>query len=65
MTSDELVDFADTIKSKEDFSKFVFYFIEDFLDNKEEWENNDLSGFLSGLSLFVHDIDGYYKNMNE
>lgn len=62
MTGDELVEFAETIKSKEDFVKFMSFYLEDFSKNREEWDNADLASYLAGLTGFVTNMDGYYKN---
>lgn len=61
MTGDELVDFAEAIKSKEDFVKFMECYLEDFHSNIDEWDNQDLASYLAGLKGFIINMDGYYK----
>lgn len=65
MTGDELFDFAAAVKSRIDFIKFVEYLNEDCRERRNEWQNDDLSGFLSGLSGFANDMNGFYRNMGE
>jgi hypothetical protein len=65
MTSDELFDYAKTVKSREDFVKFTESLNQDFNKNKQEWENIDLQGFLGGLSGFAKNMGGYYRNSGE
>jgi len=65
MTGDELVEFAESIKSRDDFLKFMRFYVEDFQVNKDEWENTDLASYLFGLNGFVGSMDGYYKNKGE
>jgi ribosomal protein S17E len=38
MTSDELFDYAKTVKSREDFVKFTESLNQDFNKNKQEWQ---------------------------
>ena len=65
MTSDELFDFAASVKDRQDFVKFIEYLNADCRERRSEWQNDDLSSFLSGLSGFTNDIGGFYKNMGE
>ena len=65
MTSDELFDYVKTVRTREDFTKFVEFLNEDFHAKKDEWENVDLESFLGGLAGFARNMAGYYKNMGE
>ncbi|WP_433851514.1 DUF7660 family protein [Stenotrophomonas nitritireducens] len=65
MTSDELFDYARTVQTREDFTKFVDLLSKDFQAKKDEWENVDLESFLGGLSGFARNMGGYYKNMGD
>ena len=65
MTGDELFDFAASVKDRQDFIKFIENLNADCRERRDEWQNDDLSGFLSGLSGFANDIGGFYKNMGE
>jgi hypothetical protein len=62
---DQLVDYAKTIKSKEDFSYFLKCLIQDYKQNQNEWENSDLASYLEGINGFTSDMSGYYKNLGE
>ena len=65
MTSDELFDYAKTVRTRDEFVKFVEFLNEDLHAHKDEWENVDLQSFLGGLSGFARNVAGYYKNMGE
>lgn len=65
MTRDEFYDFRDKVISRDDFLKFMEYFIDDYRDHKNAWDNNRLEDFLEGFRGFATDIRGYYKNTNQ
>lgn len=65
MDRDELYRFAKTVKSREDFVKFVNHLNDDCQRRSNEWENKTLEQFLGGLAGFANDMKGYYKNMGE
>jgi len=51
------------VKSKEDFISFINQLSNDNQVNNNEWENKDIFSYLEGVSAWVEDMDGYYKNM--
>ncbi len=53
----------ENVKSKEDFISFINMLSEDNQINNDEWENKDILSYLEGISSWVEDMDGYYKNM--
>lgn len=61
MTGDALFDYASKVNSRADFVQFLQYLSEDH----QQWENKTLDQFLSGLSGFANDMQGFYKNMGE
>ncbi|MET4682542.1 DUF7660 family protein [Brevundimonas faecalis] len=65
MTGDELFEFSASVKNRQDFIKFIKYLNDDFRERRSEWQNDDLSEFLEGLSGFANDMNGFYKNMGE
>ncbi|WP_212796271.1 hypothetical protein [Pseudomonas sp. St316] len=65
MTSDELCECAKAVLTREDFVYFVEMLSRDYVRNRNEWQNDTLDQFLSGLSGFANDMDGCYKNMGE
>ena len=65
ITGDELINFAQKISSKEEFDFFLQCLVQDYVDNRDEWENTDLLSYLVGLSGYVSSMEGYYKNMEE
>lgn len=53
---------VDGIRSKEDLVKFIEALAGDFRANRESWENDSLDRYLSALSNWLADSDGYYRN---
>ncbi len=53
----------ENVKSKEDFISFINKLSDDNQFNNDEWENKDILSYLGGISSWVEDMDGYYKNM--
>ena len=51
------------IKNKEDFISFINKLSNDNQINNDEWENKDILSYLEGVTSWVEDMDGYYKNM--
>ncbi|MEH2380951.1 MAG: hypothetical protein V7K27_19045 [Nostoc sp.] len=44
-TGDELVEYAKTISSKEEFEHFLKCLLQDYKENQNDWENADLSRY--------------------
>lgn len=65
MVGDDLFDYARTVKSREDFVRFVAYLNQDFQEKSSEWQNGTLEQFLGGLAGFANDMQGYDRNMGE
>ena len=65
MNCNEIYYLASTVKSRTDFIIFVDALNRNYELHKEVWENGNLESFLSGLSGFVQDMGGFYKNMEE
>lgn len=65
MVGDDLFEYAKTVASREDFVKFVGYFIQDYQQKRNDWGNKTLEEFLGGLSGFANDMAGYYGNIGE
>ena len=60
-----MYDFAQSVKSREDFIRFVDHLNDNLDEFRSQWENDDLKSFLRGLASFSNDIKGYYQNMGE
>lgn len=65
LTGNKLINFAKQISSKKEFDFFLECLVRDYVDNKDKWENADLLSYLVGLCGYVHDIEGYYQNIEE
>ena len=61
----DIEDFAEQIKSKEDFEEFLRYLLQDLATSREQWSNVTLEQFLDGLYGIAHDMQGYYGNRGE
>ena len=46
-----------------EFIEFLKEFKNDFDQNKENWENVNLSDFLESMIAYTEDIQGFYDNM--
>ena len=46
-----------------EFIEFLKEFKTDFDQNKENWENVNLSDFLESMIAYTEDIQGFYDNM--
>lgn len=46
---------ADNVNSKEEFILFVQVLTNDFISNKEDWENPELERFLVAMGRFLTD----------
>jgi len=53
-----------SIKTKEDFMKFVEDLILDLKANPNKWENRNLDDYLEALRNWTEDMEGYYINNN-
>jgi hypothetical protein len=62
---DDLFEYAKAVGSRADFVRFVDYLNADYSERRDEWENNSLESFLSGLAGFTQDMGGFYRNRGE
>ena len=54
----------ENVNSKKDFIDFINALSDDNKTNIDEWENTDILSYLEGISSWIEDMNGYYKNMN-
>ena len=52
-------------ETKEDFIFFVQLLAKDFVNNNNQWKNDDIYSYLEAISGWTMDIEGYYKNKGE
>lgn len=64
MESDTLHARAEKVYNRNDLVKYIDDIVANFRDHPDEWENDSIESFLGGLSGFIHDADGYYRNNN-
>lgn len=60
---DALVETAERITGRAEFTDFVRALLENFRRHPEEWQNTTLEDFVKGLAGFVENMDGYYANI--
>ena len=53
------------VTDRQTFIKFLDLLRQDFLENRDSWENDKLESFLEALSAYTTDIQGYYDNTNQ
>ncbi len=53
-----------SIKSKEKLIEFLDFLSKDRHDKKGEWKNNTIEDYLTSISSWIEDMDGYYINNN-
>ena len=58
-----IMELAESVKNKEQFVNFLQAFIDDYENNKQEWENPDLGRYLEAMERFLH--DSTEKSMNK
>lgn len=46
-----------------EFIKFLKEFRKDLEENKSNWENSTLEGFLKAMEAYTKDVQGFYNNM--
>jgi len=65
MDGDALVDRAKQLTSRDDFVAFIGELRQNLRDHPDEWENQTMELFLSGLHGFAANAAGYYANIGE
>lgn len=53
------------VTDRASFIEFLAFLHKDFLENPERWENKTLPDFLSAMSAYAEDIQGYYDNTHQ
>jgi len=60
----DLKNTVDSVRSREDFVRFIVALRHDLAAHPEEWQHLTLDDFLESLFAWVQDMDGYYQNNN-
>lgn len=63
-TETEITNYIEHVNSRDSFIHFVALLKDDFITNKNEWENQTIESYLEAMLGFTMDIDGYFKNNN-
>jgi len=51
----DVMDYVETIATKEDFTKFLKLFHNDFLKGGDHWQNTDLETYILGMEGYLLD----------
>jgi hypothetical protein len=51
------------VVDRQSFITFLEKFREDYVQNKESWENHTLDRFLQAMCAYAEDVQGYYNNL--
>lgn len=51
------------VETKEDFLELIRLLINDL--KKNDWDNNTLEAYLSGIEGWTDDMDGYFENFKD
>ena len=54
-----------TITVRHSFIEFITQLQQDYLANKDAWENHTLESFLDAMARYAFDIQGYYNNTGQ
>lgn len=65
MTGNALLKQLEQTQTREDLASFIDSLRRDLIANPDDWENADLSSFLSAMAAWVRDMDGYYRNQGK
>jgi hypothetical protein len=65
MDGDALVDRAERLSSRSEFVEFIDELRQNLTEHPDEWENQSLELFLTGLRGFAANAEGYYVNIGE
>lgn len=60
----DIYDYASSIETKQEFDKFLEMLYEDFIRNRDKWENNTLERFLEALSTISRDYQNVLNGDN-
>ena len=54
--------YVSSVKSKDDFTRFIDILVQDLQENPASWENKTLNDFLRAIQSWTEDMEGYYIN---
>lgn len=61
----ELHELVTNINDKDDLIKFISDLINDYITNKDSWENQTLDSYLEAMQSWLEDIEGWEKNCKQ
>ena len=61
-----LYDAVDEMKTKEDFVNFLKLLKDDYIENKDSWENPTMEWYLDSMAVWTEEgLERYYVNIGE
>lgn len=60
-----MVDMLDDIQTRADLIRFINALEQNCQSNPEDWENTTVPAFLTAMSAWLDDADGYYENRGQ
>lgn len=58
----QLTEQVKQLKTREEFVAFVYAMVQDWREQRAQWENSSLDAYLEALAAWVQDMEGYYGN---
>jgi hypothetical protein len=51
------------VETREDLARFIIALKDDFVANRDEWQNWDLADYLEAMPRWMTDMDSYRRHM--
>ena len=64
MDSDELVDLAAEVGTRQEFIDFLQALSNNLIKHSEDWENTTIETYLDGIRRWTISAENYYKNFD-
>jgi len=56
---------ASKVDDQESLSEFISELSQDYMNNRDRWENVELGDFLNAMAAWVEAMDAYYQNTEQ
>lgn len=54
-----------SVKTRDDLVALIHCLSKESLNDKNSWENKDLSSYLEAVASWIEDMDGFYENIGK
>jgi hypothetical protein len=65
MGASNLASMLEQIETREDLARFIAALKDDFVANRDEWENWDLGAYLESMAAWMTDMDRYRRHVGQ